>query len=271
MDALPPEQVRYGDKEIAKILRRASELQRAAPSRPDPSGLTLAELEDIAREAGIDVDYLRQAAAETRGSSDSSLMTRFLGAPLLLRLERVIEGELPVNASDSLVPILQTSSDATGQVSTVGKALTWTSSGGSNARRMQVLVHAQNGQTVIRLEERSDDTAAALHIGLGSGSFAGAIPAALAITPAAGILAGLGVGAAIVAGFWGLARAIYRSTTNKRRVRLERVFEQLVDAVRSRVSAGPLVGSQPAKLTSGERAPAETRPPGVTPDPDLPS
>ena len=176
MDALPPERVRYGDKEIAKILSRASELQRAAPALPDPSGLTLAELEEIASEAGIDVGYLRQAAAEIRRFPDSSWQTRILGAPLLLRLERVIEGELPANAFDVLVPILQRGTDGTGQASTVGKALTWTSSGGNNSRRLQILVHAQDGETLVRLEERSDDTAAGLHIGLGAGSFAGALP-----------------------------------------------------------------------------------------------
>ena len=38
----------YSDKEFSLILRRATELQRAAPSSANPTGLTLADLEDIA-------------------------------------------------------------------------------------------------------------------------------------------------------------------------------------------------------------------------------
>jgi len=35
---LPTSDRRYGEKEIGRILRRASELQRAEPSAPDPAG-----------------------------------------------------------------------------------------------------------------------------------------------------------------------------------------------------------------------------------------
>jgi len=48
---------RYNEKEVARLLKRASELQRSSPAAPNPSGLTLTELEDIAREAGLDAEH----------------------------------------------------------------------------------------------------------------------------------------------------------------------------------------------------------------------
>lgn len=231
MDALPPDQQRYGDKEIAKILKRASQLQRAEPARPDPSGLSLAELEDVALEAGIDVANIRRAAAELGRPIDGSLGAKLLGAPLALRLERVLTGELPADAFDLLVPILQTSTNGTGQASQVGNSLTWSSSGGNNSRRLQVLVAARNGETVIRLEESSADVALALHLGIGSGSLGGAVPGGMAVAGAAGALAGLGAGIGIFGAAYALSRYLYARTTNKRRHRMEDMFEQLVEQV----------------------------------------
>ncbi len=231
MDALPPEQQRYGDKEIAKILKRASQLQRAAPSRPDPTGLSLAELEEVALEAGIDVANVRRAAAEVGRPLDTTLASQLLGAPLRLRLERVLPGELPDDAFETLVPILQTATGGAGLASQVGKSLTWASSGGNNSRRLQVLIAARDGETLIRIEERSTDVALAIHLGIGSGGIAVAAPGGLAVAASAGALAGLGVGAAILGAVYALCRSLYKGSTNKRRRRLEGMLAELVEQV----------------------------------------
>ena len=62
---------RYSEKEIGLILRRATEFQRSEPSAADPTGLTLAELQEVASEVGIDPAYLRRAAAELETGSGS--------------------------------------------------------------------------------------------------------------------------------------------------------------------------------------------------------
>ena len=47
----------YDEKEVGKLLERATELQREDPVRAAASGgLSLSELEEIAAEAGIDPD-----------------------------------------------------------------------------------------------------------------------------------------------------------------------------------------------------------------------
>ncbi|MEE8175809.1 MAG: hypothetical protein V3T97_04300, partial [Gemmatimonadota bacterium] len=62
----------YTEKEVGLILRRATELQRSEPSARDPAGLTLAELEEVATEVGIDARYLRRAAAELEVGGSST-------------------------------------------------------------------------------------------------------------------------------------------------------------------------------------------------------
>lgn len=246
--------VRYSDREIAKILKRATELQRAAPSLPDPLGITLDELEEIAREAGIDVAHLRQAAREVRrGPDNTDLETRLLGAPLVARYEHEVEGELPVEAFDALVPILQAGTDGTGQASRVGRALTWTSGAGNNSRRLQVLIHAQDGKTLVRVEERSEETAAALHIGFGAGGLAPGLPIGMNAAAALGVVGGIAVGAAITAACWAIGRALYGISTRKRAGALEALFRDIIATVESRVTRGAIEPSPtPALASSAE-------------------
>ena len=45
---------RYNDKEVARIIKQASEIQPCEAPSESTAGLSLSELEQIAREAGID-------------------------------------------------------------------------------------------------------------------------------------------------------------------------------------------------------------------------
>ncbi|MYI07640.1 MAG: hypothetical protein F4059_10075 [Gemmatimonadetes bacterium] len=54
---------RYGDDEVRQLLERASELHRAAERENPADGITLADLEEAAAEAGIPSTFVRQAAA----------------------------------------------------------------------------------------------------------------------------------------------------------------------------------------------------------------
>ncbi len=54
----------YSDTEIAALLARAAERQRAAPADGPTTGLTLDEIERLAAEAGLDPAHVRAAAGE---------------------------------------------------------------------------------------------------------------------------------------------------------------------------------------------------------------
>lgn len=54
---------RYGDDEVRQLLERATELHLAAERENPADGITLADLEEAAAEAGIPSKFVRQAAA----------------------------------------------------------------------------------------------------------------------------------------------------------------------------------------------------------------
>lgn len=62
---------KYDKHDIKMILNRAAELQQRASGSGPPSGhdekLTLEEIEEIAREAGVSADYVEAAALEYEG------------------------------------------------------------------------------------------------------------------------------------------------------------------------------------------------------------
>ena len=88
---------RYEEAEVAKILKRATELQREEPVRArGQEGITLAELEEIAGEVGIDARLLRRAAVELdAGAGEPTGWTRLLGEQVTLLQETTVPGEIP--------------------------------------------------------------------------------------------------------------------------------------------------------------------------------
>jgi hypothetical protein len=86
---------RFTDREIGLILRRAVELEEGSPSSGLPSarGLTLSELQEIAKEAGIDPGMVGRAVAEI--DSRRGLEPRSLWGPSGVRREvRTVPGEM---------------------------------------------------------------------------------------------------------------------------------------------------------------------------------
>ena len=90
MTELPASERHYDEREVTRLLRRASELQRESGTAP-ATGLTLRELEEVAAEAGIDPGALRQAAAELGARAERGGLGRlFSGEPPRILLERLV-------------------------------------------------------------------------------------------------------------------------------------------------------------------------------------
>ncbi len=233
---------RYGEKEISLILRRASEIQRREPSARDPAGLTLAELEEIATEAGIDPSNLRRAAAELDTLAPPDLASKLAGAPIRLWLEKTLPGEVSPAAFEELVPLIQLAADSAGQASTVGKTLTWSSTTAGNTRSMQVLVAARAGETLVRIEERMGGLAGGLFggilggvgggVGLGVGGALGGILGSVALAVAFPTVI-------IGASYWA-TRRIFAAQVAKRRRQLEGLMERVTERILDHETREPL-------------------------------
>lgn len=226
-------QRRYSEKEVSRLLKRATELQRNVGVSPAARGLTLGELEDAAAEAGLDPALLRQAAAELDMGSlpeaGSGLGTRLAGAPLRTLIERSLSGEVPTSAFASMVPLIQMAADSPGQASQVGNTMTWQSQNPASPRSLQILVTAHGGNTLIRIEERYGALAGGLFggfVGGGSGvslGIGGAIAGALGSVALAVILP-----VTITATTYLVVRRSFRSIVWRRRGILEKLFDTLV-------------------------------------------
>ncbi len=228
---------RYGDQEVALILRRATDLQRdALSSDGGAAGLSLPELEEIASEAGIDPVYLRRAAAEldTRGFSPKR-GARIWGAALTIELERIIERELSPSGYEELIPLLNQAGGGPGTAGVVGRTLTWSAtSGGDVARSLQVTVTSKDGETRIFIEERLQDVAGALFGGIVGGG-------GMALGLGVGLGVGLGaLGSAVFAtvfpvaalgGTYFLARTIYAAVARRRRLLLGSLLDRITEVV----------------------------------------
>jgi hypothetical protein len=238
---------RYGDEEVGLILKRAAELQRQEPAGSgEGGGLSLAELEEIAAEAGIDPRYLRRAADEVdtqamplRGEG----LERLLGAPLTLKFDRILTGELPEGGFEALLPEIQDTAEGYGQPSLLGHTLTWQSTSSNSERTLRVTVSSSAGRTRIRIEERSSQLAAQLFGGM-TGGIGGGV--------GLGVGLGVGIGAlqsalfaiawpvSLISGSFLLARTIYRSAVRRRQRVLRDLLDRLTEAVEVAIASQAL-------------------------------
>jgi len=228
----------YGDEEIGRILKRATELQHREPKAP-PAGVTLEELEEIASEAGLDAAYLRRAAMEVdAGRGRPTAWRRVLGDDLAVIRETTLRGEIGEGGFERIVAALQATSKEHGQPSLLGRTLTWRAETASKTRTVQVVVTSRDGSTHIRAEENLTQMASGIFGGVMGG---GGIGLGIGI----GLPIGLEVlGSVLFAtmapvGMLGLgyvaSRGIYRAVVGHRRRALDRLFERVVTEAESAV------------------------------------
>ena len=234
----------YSEAEVAHLLRRAAELERGkAAARP---GLSLAEVEAIARESGLDPELVR-VAARTMGHSQAilGLATRLAGAPLQYTVEHDIEGEIGTEQHEALVADLRAGAGPVGfqppQISTIGRTLTLSARTGRGM--LEVTLSPRAGKTHLRIDASASQLAGGLFGGLMGGMTVCLGPGAVALAvhshqPAAvAVLAGLGV----LGGAFALARTIFSFSARGFYRRTEDLADKLEARVREELSrAGPL-------------------------------
>lgn len=225
---------RYTEEETALVLKRAAELAAHSPSSSEARGMTLAEIEQVGREAGIDKALVRRAAKELQRPIQTGSHSAFLGGPTMIRIERIIEGEVPERVYEFLVEEIRAQLGEMGNASTLGRSLAWTTGpvmqGSTSTRAVNVSVTPRNGQTTLRVEEK---------LSLLAGQWFG------------GILGGLGGGGVILpvlppllvgmpwllalsvplwmGGVYGLSRRLYGRKAREREQQAIALMERLCD------------------------------------------
>jgi hypothetical protein len=150
----PKDERRYSDQEFALILREAGELRKVrSERRGSREGLTLAEMQDIAREAGIDPDLVARAAALVP-EHRLSLAARIFGGPGQYRMVGRVPGEIPEEEMGRILETIREVLRHQGVANKVLDTLEWKTVGETSA--VCVNVSARDGDT--RLEVTVDRT-----------------------------------------------------------------------------------------------------------------
>lgn len=244
----------YDDDEVSRLLKRASEIQAregVGPTRA--SGFSLAELEEIASEAGIAPAHLRQAAAELEGAGPRGGWSWATGEPVGILLERVVPVDLPATAFEQVMVEIQNDAATQGQASLVGRTLTVQSDAPNRSSTLRILVTSRNGQTRIRIEERLHQLAGGLFGGIIAG-VGGGLGVGAGVGLGAGVLGSALFAVAVPVGVIGasffLARGIFSRIARRRQRVLADLMERLVHAVEAAGTAPP-----EGRLTDGGESP----------------
>lgn len=222
---------RYNDAEVRKLLERAANLQGSGVKPVRQQGLTLAQLEEIAAEAQIDVARLRQAASELdRGAlRPSGVAGRFAGAPFRIQVERTLGFELDPDELGMLVHSIDGYAGEAGKTNQVGRTFTW-SAHATSGRRTEVRVTVQRGRTLIWVGERFGEVAGGVFGGILGGVGGGAgIGGGVGIASALGMPAlAVALPVAIVAGTYAACRVGYGLYVRNRAGRVDELCERIV-------------------------------------------
>lgn len=180
---------RYSDTEVRRLLKYAAERQQSdetGGAGGREGGMTLAGLQEVAAEAGIEPRYVQLAAARIDSPEPLEPERSLAGTPLLIRAERIVPGELREEDYEQIVAEIQMATELLGDTTMVGRTVRWRSVPSEHQlRSLQVTVASRNGETRIQAEER-------LH------RYAGTLYAA--ILGAGGVTVGVGVGVGVGGG-----------------------------------------------------------------------
>jgi hypothetical protein len=188
-------------------------------------GLTLADLKEIATEAGIDPDLVGRAVAELESPRGLESVD-FLTGPGTVRQEvRAIPGEISEEGLADLFRLVDEKVDDQGTVAEALGRFRWSSK--SRFLSTQVSLEPSEGETFIRVEERFNSAIKGVLHGL---------PAAYGLMfSLVGVLEGLTLGAlpetlivmGSVAASWGLGSSIWRFLSSRSRKRVQALAEAL--------------------------------------------
>lgn len=117
----------YDEDEIRALMERAAQLQAQSEGRPAP-GLTMAELRQVAADAGIDPAHLATAAAELahRREAVSERESTFMGAPVVVERTRLAPGSVSDETWLAMVRELRRRFHDDGVAGEIGGVREWT-------------------------------------------------------------------------------------------------------------------------------------------------
>jgi hypothetical protein len=140
----------YSDDEFAMILAKAAELSAQSGSQGDRShGLSLLEMKTIAREVGLDPEFVERAAHLVPAVARSTIMGRLFGGPLSSQLDFYVPVRLTTESAGHLLSLVRATLVTHGRGEAAASGMSFSSwEGGS---KVFVSAHVDGDGTRIRV------------------------------------------------------------------------------------------------------------------------
>ncbi|CAN5549744.1 hypothetical protein BH23BAC4_BH23BAC4_08490 [soil metagenome] len=147
---MPDRQPRYSEKDAQAIFARAADKQRR--EAPGPDGLSLSELEEIGRVAGLDPALIRTAAAEL-STVETSPPAKFLGQEIEAIAERIVPGEISDEMWGRMISELRRNAGNSGVAGGFGRTREWVSTASRTEAPLIATLTPVDGGTRITVEQ----------------------------------------------------------------------------------------------------------------------
>lgn len=232
---------RYTEDEVALILRRAAELDAGGERE-----LTLAEIQEIAREAGIPPEHVTRAARVVE-RTPTDAFAPILGAPTTFSRQAVVPGEVPEEAYPELIQVIRDAFERHGRSGHALSGIEWKSADGFGG--FAVSIRPSQGATRMQVRVRRGDAATVTYLlsamgWLVAGSLLGDV-----LNPATTAEFLLLIGGGTVSAY-ATARTVWARLMGSWQDRVDRLLDRLTEAV-GRSAAEP--GREPGP--GGEEEP----------------
>lgn len=209
------------------ILRKAFELQDPDSGTTPPDGMSLAEIQAVAREVGLDPVVVERAAALVQQHSTGAL-GRLFGGPTIYELLHSADGEVPREDYGKLVEAIRRVLGHQGEVTELLGSLEWQTVG--EPSQIHVTISPRDGRTAVRVFADRGSAGLLTYLLPGIAGLLGIGIGGAILEPTTLVGVGSLIGASL-GGAWVTGRTIWQVTTGRFRVRLDRLMRGLSEAV----------------------------------------
>lgn len=151
---------KYNEKEIAAIFKQAAEdFEVAQQNVSSGEGLTLSEIEEIAKEVGITPEFISRAAAKVDARHSPSGEKKLVGLPIEVKRVVTVPGGFGDSDWDRLVVDLHDTFGVIGSTKEDGRVRTWTS------ENMHVRLEPAGSDYRLRIEKTNSIAAISMVMG----------------------------------------------------------------------------------------------------------
>ena len=238
---------RYSEEQAQEIIQRAAQLE-VQPT--DDNTLSLGGIQQVAAEAGIPAEHVREAARVLAEPETQIVRGGFYGVTGKVDLGQVFDGEMTRKDYGAVLEEIRHTIGQSGRVvETLDDSLSWEFRPGLGewTRRVQVTVSPKDGKTAIRIAEHAGAEQELVMASVAGGVVIAAVVGVLVHTKLGIDIPGtLAIGAVTWAGQYAVMRAWYQRFVKRRSHTLSGLLKRLSGLVKGPRGPRLPAGDDPA-------------------------